>query len=156
MSPEARKVITILIADDDADDRMMMREAFEENRLANDLRFVQDGEELLDYLLGTGAYAGGALARPTIILLDLNMPRKSGLEALAEIKGNPRLRRIPVIVLTTSEEERDVARSYDLGANSFVSKPVDFAEFSRVIQQLGDYWLDLVTTPPPAQRESRP
>jgi CheY-like chemotaxis protein len=130
--------------------------AFERSRLRNPVKQVQDGEELLDYLLGTGAYSGVRPAQPMIILLDLNMPRKGGLEALAEIKGNPLLRRIPVVVLTTSEEEKDVASSYDLGANSFISKPVDFTEFSRVIQQLGDYWLELVTTPPPAAQESRP
>ena len=145
----------IVVADDDPAHRLLTVKAFERSRLRNPVKQVQDGEELLDYLLGTGAYSGSLPAQPMIILLDLNMPRKGGLEALAEIKGNPLLRRIPVVVLTTSEEEKDVASSYDLGANSFISKPVDFAEFSRVIQQLGDYWLELVTTPPPAPQDSR-
>ena len=151
-----RDLPVIVVADDDPAHRLLTVKAFERSRLRNPVKQVQDGEELLDYLLGTGAYSGVQPAQPMIILLDLNMPRKGGLEALAEIKGNPLLRRIPVVVLTTSEEEKDVASSYDLGANSFISKPVDFAEFSRVIQQLGDYWLELVTTPPPAPQESRP
>jgi CheY-like chemotaxis protein len=151
-----RNLPIIVVADDDPAHRLLTVKAFERSRLRNPIKQVQDGEELLDYLLGTGAYAGGQPPQPKIVLLDLNMPRKGGLEALAEIKRNPLLRRIPVIVLTTSEEEKDVARSYDLGANSFISKPVDFAEFSRVIQQLGDYWLELVTTAAPAPLESRP
>lgn len=151
-----RDLPVIVVADDDPAHRLLTIKAFERSRLRNPIKQVQDGEELLDYLLGTGAYSGSRPVQPMIILLDLNMPRKGGLEALAEIKGNPLLRRIPVVVLTTSEEEKDVASSYDLGANSFISKPVDFAEFSRVIQQLGDYWLELVTMPPAAPQESRP
>ncbi|HWY25235.1 MAG TPA: response regulator [Nevskia sp.] len=151
-----REIPVIVVADDDPAHRLLTVKAFERSRLRNPVKQVQDGEELLDYLLGTGAYSGGPPSQAMIILLDLNMPRKGGLEALAEIKNHPLLRRIPVVILTTSEEEKDVARCYDLGANSFISKPVDFAEFSRVVQQLGDYWLELVTTPPPAPQESSP
>jgi CheY-like chemotaxis protein len=109
---------------------------------------VVDGVELMDYLLGQGQFADNpAQHRPMVILLDINMPRKNGLEVLGEIKTNLRLRRIPVIVLTTSAEEREIVRSYDLGANSFITKPLDFTQFTDTIQQLGDYWLELVTTP---------
>src|ERR687893_1855302 len=117
--------ITILMADDDADDRMMTQEAFAESRIANDLRFVVDGEELMDYLKRRGRYADPALSpRPGLILLDLNMPRKDGREALREIKADPSLRQIPVVVLTTSKAEEDIYGTYDLGVNSFITKPV--------------------------------
>ncbi|MDE0855263.1 MAG: response regulator [Nevskia sp.] len=141
----------ILLAEDDPAHRLLTVKAFQKSQLPNPVHQVQDGEELMDYLLHQGRYAGNSGAvDPKVILLDLNMPRKSGLEALAEIKSNPRLRRIPVVVLTTSDDAQDVARSYDLGANSFITKPVDFTEFTRTIRQLGDYWLQLVTTPPGA------
>ena len=119
--------ITILLADDDADDRMLARDALKESRLANELHEVVDGEDLLDYLRQRGRYAEPGLApRPGLILLDLNMPRKDGREALAEIKRDPSLRCIPVVVLTTSQAEQDIFGTYDLGANSFISKPVTF------------------------------
>src|SRR6476661_3523373 len=119
--PISKRPITILMADDDADDRQMTKEAFVESRLANDLRFVEDGVELLDYLNRRGKYAPPAEApRPGLILLDLNMPKKDGREALKEIKADPELRRIPVVVLTTSKAEEDIVRTYDLGANSFI------------------------------------
>src|SRR5678815_5280709 len=118
----SRKSITILLADDDADDRMMAADALEESRLANDLRFVEDGEELMDYLHRRGKFAEpDAAPRPGLILLDLNMPRKDGREALREIKAEPELRSIPVIVLTTSQAEEDIYRTYDLGVNSFIT-----------------------------------
>lgn len=147
MSASARP-ITILIADDDADDRMMASEALEESRLANDLRFVEDGEELLDYLYHRGRFAAaGESPRPGLILLDLNMPRMDGREALREIKGNPTLRSIPVVVLTTSKAEEDIYRTYDLGVNSFITKPVQFDGLVEVMKALGKYWFEIVELP---------
>ena len=119
--------IIILMADDDADDRMLAKDALEESRVLNDLRFVEDGEQLIDYLFRRGPYADPESSpRPGLILLDLNMPRKDGREALREIKEHPELRRIPIIIMTTSQAEEDIYRSYDLGANSFITKPVTF------------------------------
>jgi CheY-like chemotaxis protein len=141
--------ITILMADDDPDDRMLTRDAFIESRLANDLRFVTNGEELMDYLRQRGTYSTAAAApRPDVILLDLNMPRMSGREALQEIKGDPNLRRIPVIILTTSKAEEDVYRSYDLGANCYIQKPVTFDSLVEVVRALGTFWFQIVTLPP--------
>jgi CheY-like chemotaxis protein len=142
------KSITILMADDDQDDCLLVSKAFQASRLCNDLRFVKDGEELMDYLYQRGAYADKALApRPGLILLDLNMPKKDGREALREIKSDPDLRAIPVVVLTTSKEEEDVLRSYDLGANSYVSKPVTFQGLVDVVKSLGNYWFEIVELP---------
>lgn len=143
------KPITILMADDDPDDRQLTKEAFEENHLANDLRFVEDGEELLDYLYQRGKYATpGAAPTPGLILLDLNMPRKDGREALQEIKAHPRLRNIRIIVMTTSKAEADVIQSYDLSAASYITKPVTFERLVEVIKTLGKYWLEIVELPP--------
>lgn len=140
--------ITILLADDDADDRMMAGEALAESRLANDLRFVEDGEELMDYLYRRGRYSDPDSApRPGLILLDLNMPRKDGREALTEIKGDPELRKIPVVVLTTSQAEEDIYRTYDLGVNSFITKPVMFESLVNVMRALGTYWFEIVELP---------
>ena len=140
--------ITILMADDDADDRLFMKRAFEESRVGNDLRFVRDGEELMDYLLRRNAYeAEGSAPRPGLILLDLNMPRKDGREALLEIKADSSLRRIPIVILTTSHEDEDIVRSYDLGASSYITKPVTFAGLCRCIKAVGDYWIDIVELP---------
>jgi CheY-like chemotaxis protein len=140
--------ITILLADDDADDRMMAAEALEESRLANDLRFVEDGEELLDYLYRRGRFAAQTDApRPGLILLDLNMPKKDGREALKEIKADPELRAIPVVVLTTSRAEEDIYRTYDLGVNSFITKPVMFESLVNVMKALGKYWFEIVELP---------
>ncbi len=142
------KPITILMADDDADDRQMTREAFEESRLANDLRFVEDGEELMDYLKRRGKYADPENSpRPGLILLDLNMPRKDGREALREIKADPHLKHIRVIVLTTSKAEEDIFRTYDLSAASYITKPVTFESLVEVIRALGKYWLEIVELP---------
>jgi CheY-like chemotaxis protein len=147
MSASARP-ITILIADDDADDRMMASEALEESRLANDLRFVEDGEELLDYLYHRGKFSRAEDSpRPGLILLDLNMPRKDGREALREIKSDPALRSIPVVVLTTSKAEEDIYRTYDLGVNSFITKPVLFESLVEVMKTLGKYWFEIVELP---------
>lgn len=141
--------ITLLVADDDADDRLMIREALEENRLANHLRFVHDGEELMDYLLRRGEFRDPASSpRPGLILLDLNMPRKDGREALREIKSMEHLRGIPVIVLTTSKAEEDVYRTYDLGVNSFITKPVTFESLVNITRELGRYWFEIVELPP--------
>lgn len=142
------KPITILVADDDADDRLMIQEAFKESRLLNNLWFVQDGEELMEYLLQDGRYKNSKeYIRPGLILLDLNMPRKDGREVLREIKGNVSLRSIPVVVLTTSKAEEDIFRAYDLGVNSFISKPVEFSGLVQVIKNLGKYWFELVELP---------
>jgi CheY-like chemotaxis protein len=136
------------MADDDADDRLMAKEAFEESRLANDLRFVEDGVELLDYLKRRGKYEDPASSpRPGLILLDLNMPKKDGREALAEIKADPKLRKIPICVLTTSSAEEDIFKSYDLGANSFITKPVTFAGLVEALQAWSRYWFEIVELP---------
>ena len=143
------KSITILVADDDPDDRMMAKDALEESRLANDLRFVEDGEELLDYLYHRGRYSDRKDSpRPGVILLDLNMPRKEGREALKEIKADPDLRQIPILVLTTSKAEEDIYRTYDLGVNSFITKPVMFESLVEVMKTLGKYWFEIVELPP--------
>ena len=140
--------ITILMADDDEEDRMLTQKAFELNHLGNDLRFVEDGEELLDYLHHRGKYElPDSSPRPGLILLDLNMPKKDGREALEVIKKDPALRRIPVVVMTTSEADQDVARSYDLGANSYVTKPVTFDSLAKVIKALDRYWFEIVVLP---------
>ena len=142
-------MITIVLADDDPDDRKLTEDAFTENRLANEFHAVEDGEELMDYLLRRGKYEslhGEAL--PGLILLDLNMPRKDGREALKEIKAHPELRRIPIVVLTTSKAEEDIIRSYDLGVNSYVTKPVTFKSLVELIKVLGRYWFEVVELPP--------
>ena len=140
--------IVILYADDDEDDRMLVHDALREARLINDLRFVEDGEELLEYLQHRGRYADPAVApRPGLVLLDLNMPKMDGREALAVIKSDPNLRRIPVVVLTTSKAQEDVFRSYDLGVNSFISKPVTFDGLVEVMRAVGKYWFGIVELP---------
>jgi len=143
------KLVTILIADDDADDRLLAQRGLKQNRLYNDLRFVGDGEALLDYLYQRGPYgAPGAAPRPGLILLDLNMPKKSGHEALAEIKADPKLRTIPIAVLTTSKTEAEIYRSYDLGANSFITKPVTFEAMVEIMQEVTSNWFAIVELPP--------
>jgi len=140
--------ITILMADDDADDRQLTREALEDARLINDIRFVENGEELLEYLRRQGRYAPPAdTPRPGLILLDLNMPRKDGRTVLKEIKQDADLRRIPVVVLTTSKSDEDVYRSYDLGVNSYIVKPVTFDALVDVLQTLEKYWFEIVELP---------
>src|SRR5438034_191865 len=143
-----RLPITILLADDDEEDRTMTEDALNESRLANDIRFVVDGEELLDYLFHRGDFANGSQApTPGLILLDLNMPKKDGREALAEIKTEPRLRQIPVVVLTTSKAEEDIVRSYDLGVNSFITKPVTFDALVAAMSIFTQYWFEIVALP---------
>ncbi|RYG46314.1 response regulator [bacterium] len=135
------------MADDDPEDCMLATEALAESRLANDVRTVGDGQELLDYLRREGKYAGQDIPRPGLILLDLNMPRMDGREALSRIKADPDLRRIPVVVLTTSKAEEDVFRSYDLGANSYITKPVTFDSMVNVTKALASYWFNIVMLP---------
>ena len=142
------KPIIILMADDDPEDCMLTQEALEEARLANDMRFVEDGEELMDYLYHRGLYTEpSASPRPGLILLDLNMPRKDGREALGEIKADPTLRQIPIVVLTTSKAEEDRYRTYDLGVNSFITKPVTFGSLADIVKTLGKYWFEIVELP---------
>jgi CheY-like chemotaxis protein len=137
--------LTILMADDDEEDCMMAREALLESRIRNELHTVENGEELLHYLRRRGSYADAP--RPGHILLDLNMPRMDGREALREIKSDPDLRLIPVVVLTTSKAEEDIVRSYELNANSFITKPVTFAGLVSVMRDLGRYWFEIVDLP---------
>ena len=146
MTPLTRPAI-ILMAEDDPDDRLIAQESFERAKLKVDLRFVSDGQELLDYLRCEGDYETSETKRPDIILLDLNMPRMDGREALAEIKSDDALRRIPVVVLTSSGAEEDILRSYDLNANSYITKPVSFDGLIDVVQKLSGYWFQLVTLP---------
>ena len=142
------RAITILVADDDEDDRMFARDALDEARLANTVDFVEDGEELLDYLCHRGNYSGDyAKPLPGLILLDLNMPRKDGREALKEIKEHPELRRIPIVVLTTSKDQEDIYRTYDLGVSSFITKPVTFEGLVEIMKTLGKYWFEIVSLP---------
>jgi CheY-like chemotaxis protein len=144
----APKSIVILMADDDADDRLLAKDALTECRLANDLHFVENGEELLDYLHRRNRFAQLADSpRPGLILLDLNMPKKDGREALKEIKADPELRKIPVVVLTTSKADTDIGRIYALGANSFIAKPVSFDSLVNVMKVLGRYWFEIVELP---------
>lgn len=143
-----KQPIVILMADDDADDRLLTERALAQSRVVNNLRFVEDGEELMDYLRRCGKYAApGAAPRPDLILLDLNMPRKDGREALKEIKQDPLLRCLPVIVLTTSKAEEDISRSYNLGANSYIAKPVTFERLVELMKTLGTYWVEFVELP---------
>ena len=143
-----RLPITILLADDDEEDRDMTEEALKESRLANDVRFVADGEELTDYLFRRGQYQDPQLSpAPGLILLDLNMPKKDGREVLAELKSDARLRQIPVVVLTTSKAEEDIVRSYDLGVNSFITKPVTFEGLVEAMTVFTQYWFEIVALP---------
>jgi CheY-like chemotaxis protein len=142
------KNVTVLMADDDQDDRLLVKEAFEENEFENDLRFVEDGEALMEYLRRDGKFSDPATApRPGLILLDLNMPKKDGREVLREIKSDDALRHIPIIILTTSHEREDILRSYSVGANSFITKPVTFDGLRDLIGLIGKYWLQVVELP---------
>jgi len=137
------------MADDDPEDRMLAQDALEEARLDNELHFVTDGEELIEYLNRNGKYEElKTQPLPGLILLDLNMPRKDGREALQEIKSNPKLRHIPIVVLTTSTAEVDIVKTYDLGVNSFITKPVTFEGLVDVMRGLGRYWFSIVSLPP--------
>jgi two-component system, response regulator len=142
-----REAITILLADDDEEDRLMTKEALQESRLGNDLRQVVDGQDLMDYLNRRGRYAGEQAPKPGLILLDLNMPKKDGREALREIKADEELRKIPVVVLTTSGAEEDILRTYELGVSSFIRKPVTFDGLLEAMKVLTTYWLEIVELP---------
>jgi two-component system response regulator len=142
------KPVIFLMADDDADDCLLIKEAFQESLISNSIYFVEDGVELMDYLRRQDKYENPKYApTPDLILLDLNMPRKDGREALAEIKSDPRLRYIPVVVLTTSKAEEDIMRSYDIGAASYITKPVTFDGLVEAIRGLGQYWVQIVRLP---------
>jgi CheY-like chemotaxis protein len=146
--PKNAKPVVFLMADDDPDDRLLIREAFQESLLSNSIYFVEDGVELMDYLRHQTGFSNPAEApTPDLILLDLNMPRKDGREALAEIKSDPQLRYIPVVVLTTSKAEEDIMRSYDIGAASYITKPVTFDGLVEAIRGLGQYWVQIVRLP---------
>lgn len=145
------QTLRIAVADDDADDRMLIEEALEESRLANPVDFCVDGIDLLEYLRREGKWESmKGVPLPGLILLDLNMPRMDGRKALSELKGDPKLRRIPIVVLTTSKAEEDIVRTYDLGVNSFISKPVTFDGLAEVVATLQHYWLEIVALPPNA------
>lgn len=147
-----RQPIVILLADDDEDDRILTADALRISKLANDLKTVSNGEEMMDYLNHRGKYAPPASSpRPGLVLLDLNMPRKDGREALREMKADPALRSIPVVVLTTSKAEEDVERTYNLGANSFIVKPVTFEDFVHAMKVATEYWFQVVQLPPAAK-----
>jgi CheY-like chemotaxis protein len=141
----AHRPITFLLVDDDADDRFLTQEALRMNRLVNAVYEAIDGDDALAFLRREGEYADAL--RPDVILLDLNMPRKDGHETLVEIKADSDLRAIPVVVLTTSKSEADIFRSYDLGANSFLTKPVGFKAFEEVMHELAHYWFEIIELP---------
>jgi CheY-like chemotaxis protein len=139
----------ILLVEDNPDDVLLTKRALKRNNILNEMQVVADGVEALDYLFGTGEYEDRDTSKqPCVILLDLKLPRVSGLEVLQRIRGDVRTRRIPVVVLTSSKEEQDLIGSYELGANSYIRKPVDFEKFVAAIQQLGMYWLVLNEPPP--------
>jgi CheY-like chemotaxis protein len=139
-------LISVLLVEDDPGDVMLIREAFAENKVGNVLSVVSDGVEAMKFVRGEGDYA--SLERPDLVLLDLNLPRKSGAEVLAEIKGDPRLSTIPVVVLTTSQAEEDVLRSYEMHANAYVTKPVDFERFGEIVRQIDEFFVGIVKLPP--------
>ncbi|MDO8344165.1 MAG: response regulator [Cellvibrio sp.] len=143
-----KKTLIILMADDDADDRLLAQDAMQESRVLNELHFVEDGVQLLSYLRGDNEFSDRTLyPMPGLILLDLNMPKMDGREALAEIKADHRLRRIPVVILTTSKAEEDMVKGYDLGAASYIAKPVTFDALVELMRTLGKYWVEFVELP---------
>ena len=150
---EPGRPITILMADDDEDDRDLTRDALEDTAFIDNMQFVVDGQDLIDYLREAGPYASPeavARPRPSIILLDLNMPRKDGREALAEIKADRDLRQIPVVVLTTSSDEQDVRHAYDLGAATYITKPVTGSKLHDMLSRLAEYWAEIAVLPDPS------
>ena len=147
-------VKTILLIEDNPSDIELTRRALDRSRVSNELVVVQDGQEALDYLFGSGPYAGrDAAALPGVALLDLKLPKVPGLEVLRAIRDDPRTRRLPVVILTSSNEEQDVSCGYDLGVNSYIQKPVDFERFAEAIRTLGLYWL-ILNEPPPKAKQS--
>ncbi len=143
---ERLKTIEILLVEDSPGDVRLTRKALKEAKVRNNLSVASDGEEAMEMLAGSGA--SQQIPRPDLILLDLNLPRKNGREVLQEIKSDPELKRIPVVVLTTSQEEQDILKSYELHANAFITKPVDLDQFIRVVVSIQDFWLEIVTLPP--------
>lgn len=145
---------SILLVEDNPSDIALTRRAFEKNRISNPLIIAEDGQEALDYLLATGVHAGRNVAElPALVLLDLKLPRVDGLGVLKALRADVRTRRLPVVVLTSSTEEQDLAMSYDLGVNSYIRKPVNFEQFAGVVAQLGLYWLVLNERPPEVDRQ---
>jgi two-component system response regulator len=143
------ELISVLLVEDDPGDVLLVREAFEDHKVGNSLSVVSDGVEAMQYVRQEGDYSQAP--RPDLILLDLNLPRKSGIEVLAEIKRDPELATIPTVVLTTSEAEEDIVRAYKLHANAYITKPVDFAQFSQIVHQIDDFFIGLVKLPPSPQ-----
>jgi CheY-like chemotaxis protein len=139
-------LVSVLLVEDDPGDALLVREAFEDHKVGNMLSVVKDGVEAMQYVRGEGSYTN--VARPDLILLDLNLPRKSGIEVLAEIKNDSDLSIIPVVVLTTSESEEDIVGAYKLHANAYITKPVDFEQFSQIVHQIDDFFIGLVKLPP--------
>lgn len=145
--------VRIVVADDDADDRMMIKDAFEASKLANEIDFAEDGVQLLEYLRREGKWSKFAgEPYPGFILLDLNMPRKDGRTVLKEIRNDPVLHRIPIVILTTSKAEEDIIKTYNLGVNSFICKPVSFEKLVEIVKTVGHYWIEIVQLPPECQR----
>jgi CheY-like chemotaxis protein len=147
-------LISVLLVEDDPGDLLLIREAFAEHKVGNVLSTVSDGVEAMKFVRAEGQYAGRE--RPDLVLLDLNLPRKSGAEVLAEIKSDPRLATIPVIVLTTSEAEEDVMRSYEMHANAYITKPVDFERFKEIVHQIDDFFIGIVKLPPRREQPQSP
>jgi CheY-like chemotaxis protein len=145
LSQPQRKVIDVLLVEDDPGDALMIREAFEHHEITHALHHVPDGVEAMAFLRGDGGHAGSP--RPDLILLDLNLPRMDGREVLREVKGDPALRSIPVVVLTTSDADEDILRSYDLHANAYVTKPVDFERFVEVVRLTDEFFVNVVKLP---------
>ncbi|RDU96383.1 response regulator [Trinickia dinghuensis] len=145
---ESGRLVHILLVEDSPTDVMLTQEAMEQYKVLNPLDIVEDGVDAMDYLKGRGKYAGQPAPRPGLIILDLNLPRMSGREVLYELKQDPDLRNIPVVVLTTSKSEEDVVKSYCLHANCYITKPVDFAKFIDVVRSINEFWFGVVTLPP--------
>ena len=148
MAQKAMSQRMILLVEDNPDDEALTRRALAKNNIQNEVRVARDGAEALELLFGTGAQKGDAVA-PEVVLLDLKLPKVDGLEVLRRIRADERTRLLPVVILTSSREERDLVSGYGLGANSYIRKPVDFAQFVEAVRQLGLYWLVLNESPPP-------
>ena len=147
------ELISVLLVEDDQGDVLLIREAFEDHKVGNMLSVVSDGVEAMQYLRREGGYVDAM--RPDLMLLDLNLPRKSGIEVLDEVKSDPTLAMIPVVVLTTSEAEEDIVRAYKLHANAYITKPVDFDQFTRIVHQIDDFFIGLVKLPPTTAAATR-
>ena len=158
MESDLKKLKIILSAEDDDDDRLLIQEGFKSSKIASELFFTENGQDLLDYLRHQGKYSGGNIPspRPDLILLDLNMPKRDGRDVLREIKSDPALRGIPIVVLTTSNAYRDIINCYNLGANSFISKPESYDDFARMADAFCGYWMRLTTLPQQEQQRGTP